>query len=227
MPDPVVIRCPDCHHLVAVPEDFLGKVVTCLECRAAFTAPARDGDALTAPKLIRPGRRKVPAFVFVPMLGLLLLGTAGVMVNGYLYFTFRNDPEAAKDFAAWGYRQMSKERPDDEPKAKGPLPEEEARRREERAKEFQAGQERRVEESAAAAAPFVGPVQGPFALVSLGVLAGGVAFAARRGYWLAFAGCLLAVVNVNHMCCVPGAVAGVWGFFALISEEGRRHFGRV
>jgi hypothetical protein len=161
------------------------------------------------------------------MFGLLLLGAAGTFVNGYLYYTFRSDPEAARTFAAWIIRQQAKERPDDAPPPAGPLSDEEKREREERAKAFQADQERRVDETAAAAAPFVGPMQGPFALVSLGVLAGGVAFAARRGYWLAFLGCALAILNVNHVCCVPGAVVGVWGFFALISDDGRRHFGRV
>src|SRR5687768_3588013 len=103
---PVVTRCPACRHLLTVPDDFLGKVVTCLECRAAFEAPAQTGDAFTAPKLVRPGRFKVPAFVFVPMYGLLLLGAAGVIVNGYLFVTFRNDPEAAKAFAAGLFRQQ-------------------------------------------------------------------------------------------------------------------------
>src|SRR5436190_15773468 len=101
MPDPVVTRCPACGHLLAIPEDFLGKVVTCLECHAAFTAPARAGDALTAPVLVRPGVRKVSPYLFVPMLGLLLLGAAGTMVNGYLYVTFKADPAAAKTFAQW------------------------------------------------------------------------------------------------------------------------------
>jgi len=175
--------------------------------------------------------------VFVPMFGLLLLGGAGVLVNGYLYFTFKHDPAAAKAFAGWLLRQQAKDTPDDEPKAKGPngkakppTPEEkeeqDARKRD-RQKAFEEDQERRIDASAGAAAPYVGPLQGPFALVSLGVFAGGVAFAARRFYWLAFVGCALAVVNINHACCVPGAVVGVWGFLALISEEGRRHFGRI
>lgn len=223
MPDPIVTRCPSCRHLLTVPADYVGKVVTCLECHAAFEAA--PGDA--PPRLVRPGRRKVSPFLFVPMFGLLLLGAAGVIVNGYLYFTFRADPAAAKTFAAWLFRQQAKEVPDDEPKAAGPLPEDEQRRRAARRQAFAEDQGRRVDESAAAAAPYLAPVQGPFALVSLGVFAGGLAFALRRFYWLAFAGCGLAILNANHACCLPGAVVGVWGFFALISDEGRRHFGRV
>lgn len=232
MADPLLIRCPACRHVVSLPDEFLGKVVTCMQCRAAFTAPAPAGDGLTAPTLLRPGRRKVSAFLFVPMFGLLLLGAAGVLVNGYLYVALKEDPGTAKTFAGWLIRQQAKETPDDEPGPKGkdgkatsPTAEDQ-QRWEARRKAFEADQERRIDESAAAAAPYVGAVQGPFALVSLGVLAGGMAFAARRFYWLAFVGCFLAMVNLNHACCVPGAVVGIWGFFALISDEGRRHFDR-
>jgi hypothetical protein len=226
MPDPAVVRCPACSHLLYLPEDFLGKVVTCLECHATFRAPTRNGDGLTAPEVIRPGVRKVSPFVFMPMIGLLLLGAAGVIVNGYLYFTFKSDPDAARTFALWALRQQAKETPDEE-KPNGPLSEADRERQEARRKAFADDQEKRIDETAAAAAPVIGPIQGPFALVSLGVLAGGIAFAARRCYWLAFVGCGLAALNVNHLCCVPGAVVGIWGIFALISNEGRRHFGRA
>jgi hypothetical protein len=231
MPDPVVIRCPACQHLLSVPEDFLGRVVTCLECHAAFESPARSGDTLTAARLIRRGRQKVAPLVFVPMLGLLLLGTAGVLVNGYLYIAPRHDPEVARSFVRGVLWQQAKEAPDDEPQPKGPdgkpipLTEEEQSEREARRRAFLEEQERRIEERAEAAVADLGAMQGPFALVSLGVLAGGIAFALRRFYWLAFVGCFLAVVNFNHACCVPGALVGIWGFFALISDDGRRHFG--
>ena len=37
---------------------------------------------------------------------------------------------------------------------------------------------------------------------------------------------VLASLNFVHACCVPGALAGVWGLLMLGSDEGREHFAR-
>jgi hypothetical protein len=62
--------------------------------------------------------------------------------------------------------------------------------------------------------------------VSAVTFLGGVAILRGRGPWLAFLGCAAAVVNVNHLCCLPGAIAGVWGILALSRDDVRAHFRR-
>jgi hypothetical protein len=226
MPDPVVVRCPTCRHLVNIPEDYLGRVVTCLECHTPFTAPVRDGDRLTEP-VARP-RRGLPPAVVVPLVGLLLLGAAGLAVNGYLYHALGTDPEAGKALARGALRALAAERPADEPTPAGLTPEQAKEWKADRQRRFQDDQERRIEEQAAEWAPSLQarrPVRLAFAAVSLGVFAGGLAFALRRFYPLAFVGCGLAAINSPDLgCCFPGAVVGVWGFFVLISDGGRRYF---
>lgn len=232
MSTPVLIRCPLCQHLLNLPEDYLGKVVTCLECSRSFTAPTREGDRLTTPTPLP--QRSLPAKILVPLFGLLLLGAGGVMLNGYCYYRFAEDPEAAKGYVRQILRQLSLEAPPEEPvaPAKGkvrsapPTPEEQARQ-EARLKEFQDEQEKRIEQRTAELAPQLRPLRGIFLLVSVGILIGGLAFAFRRGYPLAFLGCGLAAINSPDMgCCFPGLVVGVWGFFVLISDEGRQYFGK-
>jgi hypothetical protein len=56
------------------------------------------------------------------------------------------------------------------------------------------------------------------------VLCGGLALVRRRGYRFVQVACVLAALNVAHACCVPGALAGLWGLLMLGSDEGREHF---
>ena len=56
------------------------------------------------------------------------------------------------------------------------------------------------------------------------VFAGGLSMTRRRNYRLAQVACVLAAVNVAHGCCIPGALAGLWGMLMLSSDEGREHF---
>jgi len=58
------------------------------------------------------------------------------------------------------------------------------------------------------------------------VLLGGLSIALQWNHRLAQVACVLAALNFAHLCCVPGAVAGLWGLLMLGSEEGREHFQR-
>jgi hypothetical protein len=60
--------------------------------------------------------------------------------------------------------------------------------------------------------------------VSVVVFVGGVSMVRRRNYRLAQVACVLAALNIAHGCCVPGALAGLWGLLMLGSDEGREHF---
>ena len=54
------------------------------------------------------------------------------------------------------------------------------------------------------------------------------AFLVRRGYGLAFLGCFAAAFNSPDLgCCFIGGIVAIWGVLALISDEGRRYFGRI
>src|SRR5215468_5353986 len=96
-----VISCPACRHLLRVPLDWLGQPVQCPECKAMFQAPTRTADGLTDPKLLSPppaaaGKRLDP-MLLLPAFGLMLLGFAGVLVNGVLTYLFLSDAGWAKD----------------------------------------------------------------------------------------------------------------------------------
>jgi len=55
-------------------------------------------------------------------------------------------------------------------------------------------------------------------------VAAGVSMLLRKNYRLAQLGCALAGLNLPHLCCVPGAIFGLWGLLMLMSDEGRDHF---
>ena len=53
---------------------------------------------------------------------------------------------------------------------------------------------------------------------------GGLSIALGWNYRLAQVGCVAAALNFTHLCCVPGAIAGLWGMLMINSDEGRAHF---
>ena len=73
--------------------------------------------------------------------------------------------------------------------------------------------------------PSVAPASHYSFAASTLVAVGGVCILRGRYYPVAILGCLAALVNVNHLCCLPGGVAGVWGLLSLVRDEGRAHFG--
>jgi hypothetical protein len=166
----------------------------------------------------------------VPVFGLLLLGVAGVAVNAYfitypaaaqeyyknaLDFLVTKEPPEAKEWKAADAAQNRK--PDDA----------ELKRREEVSEAFRREQQKKLDDAAASLPPAT--VLRSFSLAaSTLTLLGGLAFLVRRGYVLAFLGCAAAVINSPDLgCCFVGVIVAAWGLMALISEEGRRYFGRV
>jgi hypothetical protein len=211
-PETEVVSCPACNHLLRVPVDWLGQSVQCPECKAMFKAPARDGaGGLTAPELIsRPpaaqpaARKKLDAMLLLPAFGLMLCGVIGVTVNAVLAYRMLSDPAGGKQ---WAKNMVPALRQagfgaDDPPEEREKLDE---RRAEEMARVFR----------------WVFPAG---AALSTLVLLGGLSVALRWSHRLAQLGCVAAAVNLPHLCCVPGAVAGLWGLLMLNSEEGHAHF---
>lgn len=203
MPDTEVISCPACRHVVRVPADWLGTAVQCPECQAKFTAPVRRDGRLTEPVLLsepakagRPRSGGDPLF-WLPAWGLMLVGAVGVAVNGFTLAVVAREPAA---FAAQKRAEA-----------------------EDLARRF--GQD----PAAAADSWFITPpglagAAGYGVACGLAAFAGGLAMATRRGYRVAQLGCVLAAVNLPALCCVPGAVFGLWGMLLLAGDEGRGHF---
>lgn len=207
-----VIACPACKHLVRVPADWLGQTVQCPECKATFTAPVRVGDRLTEPTLLAAPASlttstpaKPDPVLTLPAFGLMLVGIVSFLVNGFLLIQFLSSPDHGKEWLQaqmpqvrqWGFQEKD---------AKGTPEEQDA-------------------QAAAELAPkllWVWPIAMAAGAVTF---AGGVAMIRRKGYRLAQIGCLVAALNLPHLCCVPGAVLGLWGLLLLMSDEGREHFG--
>ena len=59
------------------------------------------------------------------------------------------------------------------------------------------------------------------------VLVGGICIVRGRFYYLALFCCLVAMLNFNHLCCIPGLVVGLWGILSLARDEVRPHFDRT
>jgi hypothetical protein len=214
-PETEVVSCPACSHLLRVPLDWLGQPVQCPECRAMFRAPVPEGGALTRPELIsRPepavppaARKKLDPMLLLPAFGLLLCGVAGLVVNGVLLYKFLADPAGSKEYIRnqlSGMRQYgfgADDPPDDREKL----------------------DDERAEKWSRAMRAWVLPL----AVAASGLaLLGGLSIALRWSHRLAQLGCVAAAVNVPNLCCVPGAVAGLWGLLMLNSDEGRAHFAK-
>lgn len=206
-----VIACPACRHLVRVPADWLGTPVQCPECQAKFTAPLRDGDRLTEAKLLTkpitptaaPSRRSDPLLA-LPAFGLILVGFASLIANGYLFVHFLTSGDGGR---GWVKNQMPVLR------QMGVKPQAD-----------DADQEASADQVANQLAPKFLWVWLAAGIVASLELAAGVAMLRRKNYRLAQLGCALAGLNLPHLCCVPGAVFGLWGLLLLMSDEGREHF---
>ncbi|MCS7021799.1 MAG: zinc-ribbon domain-containing protein [Gemmataceae bacterium] len=210
-----VIRCPACHHLLRVPMEWLGAAVQCPECQARFRAPVRQGDHLSEPELLAgpvgascsspSGTAAADPALWLPAYGLIVCGLAGLIINLFLTWRLFHDPVAARAYVQqqierlrdWGFGN-------DEPE------EERADRDEQRT------------DLAMRHLPWIVPTCTVAAALAL---AGGVSIALRWNYRLAQLGCVAAALNLVGLCCLPGALVGLWGLLLLQSDEGREHFG--
>ena len=197
-----VISCPACKHLLRVPADWLGQSVQCPECQATFAAPRRDGESLTDPVLITaapspPAAPKRPDHaLWLPAFGLMLVGIVSLIVNGLTLVDLSRDPEQ--------FEELKKAEAENLAKMMGQDP--------------QAGNNRGVDWR------FFAATAGWGILCAAASFAGGIGMVLRRWYWLARVGSVMAIFNVAGCCCVPGALAGIWSWTLLRTEEGRLHF---
>jgi hypothetical protein len=144
--------------------------------------------------------------LLLPAFGLLFCGVAGVVVNGMLTYKFLADPVGSELYLK---NQLANLREygfgaDDPPECREQLDNDRA-------------------EKLSRVMPWVLPL---FSGVSAIVFLGGLSIALRWNHRLAQVGCVAAALNLPHLCCVPGSIAGLWGLLMLNSEEGRAHFGK-
>jgi hypothetical protein len=224
--DDLLIPCPACGTKLRTPASALGQTVFCSECQAPLRLPETpDG---TAVRLLG-GKGKtyaVPPWILVPMIGLLVFGAAGMLVNGYFFYLFQTRPGSEKEIALKLVQQLrsTTKDPAEAVRKDKTLTDAEKTAGIEKALAEQAVDDEKL---AAAWAPWIKAIAPWFVLVSLGEFLGGVAFLQKRWMPLAWIGCLCAVGNINHGCCFPGAILAVWGAFVLISTDGRRYFGKA
>jgi hypothetical protein len=224
MPD-YQITCPGCNQPLHVPAEAVGMPAHCPHCKARFHLPAAADGSPGTPQPLRP-RWGLPRPLVVPAFGLLLLGLSGTLVNGYLSVLFEFKPGAAMEFARGRVREVrSAEVYSSLGKKSGGWS---------HAPEAAivgvaaAGyEEEQIDERLAASwAPAMQPVHLIFTGISAVAALGGLAILLGRWYPLALLGCVAAIINVNHLCCLPGAVAGVWGILMLVRDEVREYFRR-
>jgi hypothetical protein len=180
-----------------------------------FKAPVKIDGQLTEPEIIQRGpqvvvaqRKKMDVMLLLPAFGLLFCGVVGALVNGGFLYQMLFDKESNRE---WLNNQIIAMK-----KAGFGLPDANEKPGENKQDEQYAEQLVRLYR-------WVLPLS---LAVSLVVFLGGVSIALRWNFRLAQLGCLLAMINISHGCCIPGAVAGLWGILMLNSEEGRGHFGR-
>lgn len=226
-----VITCPNpaCRQPLNLPADAAGKPLSCPHCGTRIGLTWNPDGTPGEPRPLG-GVRWVPRMFLVPGFALLILGTAGTFVNGYVAADAAGGPEAQLKH---GRRLVNDLRsfesltaPASEAKKTGdPTPQD--------LFAAIAGQAARVAEQetndaalAAVWATRVVTVHAVFTVVSVLTALGGFAILRGRWYWLAMLGCVAAALNLNAGCCVPGAIAGLWGFLMLARDDGRRYFGR-
>lgn len=215
MPETEVIACPACKYLVRVPLDWLGTQVECPECQAMFRAPVRENGRLTEPELIaRPAPAAAPVasrrpdmMLMAPAFGLMLCGFASVLVNAWALYALLTHPGGAEGWV--------KERVVPSLRQAGfgeKVPPEQ-----------QAAQDAKEAADSTRLLMWMVPLSLAAGTVTF---AGGLSLVLRRNYRLAQVACVVAMVNVAHGCCIPGAVVGLWGLLMLNSDEAREHFRR-
>ncbi len=193
-----IIYCPTCSHKLRVPEELLGQIVQCPLCHMVFPTPVRGGTAprptfpppqspalREAPPPVPPPPREYPPRDWPPP------RDAREQARGEVL------PPAVGLIVVGGLGVL--------------------------VNLLQIGiclflpdLVRTMQPLGDGASATVALVAGTvFLLVSLGVLAAGIAMAAGRLYGLALLGSVLAMLNIGNLCCLLGLPAGIWALVVL------------
>ena len=239
------ITCPNraCGQPLNLPSDAVGQPLSCPHCRSSLHVSLTPEGSVESITMAVAGWR-VPRQYFVPGLALLMVGLTAMVMNGYLAARCYSDDRFALEYARNRARDLrngqelnfntNEDNPTDDEKTK------EAKKKKREAKEATADELFGALAGSAAAyavpanademtgqmwAPWIYPSR--FVAMALGAFSalGGYCMLRGRGYLIACAGCIAAILNVNELaCCVPGALAGIWGILMLVRDDGRRYF---
>jgi hypothetical protein len=225
-----IITCPSrsCAAPLRLPAEGIGQPLSCPHCRTAIRVELGP-DAQIARVSAIGSAWGLPRMLLVPGFALLILGAAGVFTNSYIAIRSVREDDFALRYARSRVGDLRNSEFLTAP-AREQKPNREALPQD--AFAAVAGQLARIaqqedadEKLAENWAPYVPGLHGVFAIVSLIVAVGGTCLIRGRFYWIAMLGSVVAIFNINLMCCVPGAVAGIWGILTLARDEGRKHFG--
>lgn len=226
-----VIACPNaaCGKPLNLPAAVVGQPLSCPHCKAGIAVTLGPDGQPTTPVEVKTGR--VPKLFLAPAFALIILGAGSAFGHGYIAGDIFTRPGADREYArlVLNYARDAEGAGKPADAAKGKQPTDDpfdpfgaalggagvASIREE-------SDAKRAEEGAW----WIGPATLAFAGLGLLMVGGGVAMVLGRWYWLAVVGCVAGFLSVNPCCCVPGAVAGLWGGLMLARDEGRRHFAR-
>jgi hypothetical protein len=235
-----VIPCPNptCRKPLNLPAAAIGRPLSCPHCKTPIGVTLNPDGTPTEP-VVLPTSKRTPGMFLLPGFALLILGGAGVFMNGYIAWDAATQP--GKDLVhsqrLVNDLRLSGSLKTGTPESKGtvgdaipfelfgavagPAPgvAEQAKKAEEQAQADEA--------LAAAWAPRVAPLHSLFLVVSAVSAAGGVAILRGKWYWLALVGCVAGMLNLNSLCCVPAGIAGLWGILVLARDDGRKFFGRT
>lgn len=210
-----VIYCPQCNQKVRVPEEMLGQVVQCPLCNLVYTAPLRGGPPMVLP--VAPGqypaagpyatgapanwgvdpREAARQAVRAPAIALLVTGIIGLAFNLIGLGTVIYVLAAGPDAML---DQMERVFPP------GQL--------QDAMKETWSPEGLR--QNLVMTVLFLG--------VCVVICIAAVQMLRLRVYWLALAGCVLAMVNIENCCCMLGLPIGIWALVMLLQPGVRNSF---
>jgi predicted Zn finger-like uncharacterized protein len=233
---PNTIHCPSCNRELRVPDDLLGKKVKCPACSTTFTAsvagPEPATQAAPAPLVLQesepsePARRRpVPdeqvdeggaydqdyepsarppsarrsrglAVMRAPAICLMVSAVLSLLVVGYFLIVALVVTEGQMD------AQMRLQNPN------------------------QTQQERDM------AKKMIGMIIGPgpavfhllFIGVNLVIILGSIMMLIGKMRWLAVMGSVLAILNIDCICCLLGIPFGIWSLIALNNPDAKSAF---
>ena len=235
-----VITCPNptCRKPLNLPAAAVGRPLSCPHCKTPIGVTLGPDGAPTEPVAL-PTSKRVPGMFLLPGFALLILGGASAFMNGYIAWDAAtqqgkdlvHSQRLVNDLRSFGSLKTAT------PESKGTVGDgipfdlfaavagptagaaEQATR---------AAEQKQADEALAVAwAPRIVSLHSFFLAVSLVSAAGGVAILRGKWYWLALAGCVAGMLNLNSACCVPAGIAGLWGILVLVRDDGRKFFGRV
>ncbi len=223
------ITCPNraCGQPLNLPSEAVGQPLSCPHCRSSLHVSLTPEGSVESITMAVAGWR-VPRQYFVPGLALLMVGLTAMVMNGYLAARCYSDDRFALDYARNRARDLRNGQEVN-------FLQDDTKRKEATSDELFGA----LAGSAAAYAvpanademtgqmwaPWIYPSR--FVAMALGAFSalGGYCMLRGRGYLIACAGCIAAILNVNELaCCVPGALAGIWGILMLVRDDGRRYF---